>query len=685
MNPRRRFLRVGTAAGAGTALYALSPLQAWTATPSTMHMMPGVPGTVTDLVIAEGRLDIDGQSTAPTVVNGVLPGPVVRFREGETATIRVTNRLRETTSIHWHGLLVPPEMDGVPGVSFDGIAPGETFTYQFKLRQNGTYWYHSHSGNQEQAGLYGPLIIDPVGPEPFSYDSECVVMLSDWTFEDPGRVLAKMKKFGAYYNFNRRTLADLFRDASRDGWRATIADRALWAKMRMDPTDIADLTGFTYTYLLNGQSAKQNWTTLFKPGERIRMRFINAGAMTHFDVRIPGLQMTLVQADGQNVEAVTIEEFRIAPAESYDMIVQPRAEEAYTIFAESMDRSGYAAGTLAQRAGLRAPIPERRKRPLRTMADMGMSGGAMAGMAMPRGGAGLKADPEPGMAMPAPAAPAERPMPGMAMPAAAGPAKPSIDAMPGMAMPAPVAPAKPAMDAMPGMAGPATPAPAEPAMDAMPGMAGPATPAPAEPAMDAMPGMVKPATDAFAKPAAMQPVPHGPDRHGAGNSTVAEMPTSRMSEPGTGLGDSGRRVLVYTDLRRLDGAGREGTPGREIELHLTGNMERQIWGFDGKKYSEAEEPIPFGFGERIRVTFVNDTMMDHPMHLHGMWMVLENGAGAKRPLKHTINVKAGERISFDAEPDEVGKWAFHCHLLFHMELGMLRVVAVGQPEAKGAA
>ncbi len=628
MNPRRRFLRAGTAAGAGTALYALSPLQAWAALPSAVRAPDG-PGTSTDLVIAKGRLDIDGRSAAPTVVNGVLPGPVLRFREGETATIRVTNRLEETTSIHWHGLLVPPDMDGVPGVSFDGIAPGETFTYRFKLRQNGTYWYHSHSGNQEQAGLYGPLVIDPATPEPFAYDSECIVMLSDWTFEDPARVLAKMKKFGAYYNFDRRTLADVFRDASRDGWSATLADRSLWAKMRMDPTDIADVTGFTYTYLINGQAAQQNWTTLFKPGERIRMRFINAGAMTHFDVRIPGLKMTLVQADGQNVEPVTVEEFRIAPAETYDMIVQPRAEEAYTIFAETMDRSGYAAGTLALRAGLRAPIPERRKRPLRSMADMGMSGDAMPGMAMPAGSAGPKTEA----------------MPGMAMPATAAPAKPAMDTMPGMAMPAAAAPAKPAMDAMPGMAMSAAAAPA--------------------------------------KPSAMQPVAHGPDRHGPGNSTVAEMPTSRVSEPGTGLGDSGRRVLVYSDLRRLSGSGPTDVPKREIELHLTGNMERQIWGFNGKKYSEAEEPIPFNHGERLRVTFVNDTMMDHPMHLHGMWMVLENGAGAKRPLKHTINVKAGERLSFDAEPDEIGKWAFHCHLLFHMELGMFRVVSVVDPKSKG--
>ncbi len=625
--PRRRFLKAGAAAGAGTALYALSPAYAWAASAGG-HPIPGSSGAVTDLVIAKRKLDIAGQSAMPTVVNGLLPGPVLRFREGETVTIRVTNQLEETSSIHWHGLIVPEDMDGVPGVSFPGIRPGETFTYRYQLRQNGTYWYHSHSGNQEQAGLYGPLIIDPITPDPYSYDSECVVMLSDWTFEDPARVLAKMKKVGSYYNFNQRTVGDFFRDGARNGWNATIADRLQWAKMRMDPTDIADVTGFTYTYLLNGQAPQQNWTTLFKPGERIRMRFINAGAMTHFDVRIPGLEMMLVQADGQNVEPVTVEEFRIAPAESYDMIVQPRAEEAYTIFAEAMDRSGYAAGTLARRAGMRAPIPARRLRPLRSMADMGMSGDAMGSMAMP----------------------------------------PSDD--------------KPAADATPGMAMPSDGASVKPGMDAMPGMAMPSDTAPAKPKADAMPSMTMPSDAAPAKTATIETKPHGPDRHGPGNSTIAEMPASRVNEPGTGLGDAGRRMLVYGDLRRLSADGPEGVPEREIELHITGNMERQIWGFDGKKYSEAKEPIPFDYGERLRVTFVNDTMMDHPMHLHGMWMKLENGAGVKRPLKHTINVKPGERLSFDVEPDELGKWAFHCHLLFHMELGMFRVVSVTDPKGR---
>lgn len=609
---RRRFLQIAAAAGTGIALETLFPLGTWAMLASESSRTNT--GLTINLVISKVALEIDSKAATPTTVNELLPGPLLRFREGETVTIHVTNQLDETTSIHWHGLLVPPEMDGVPGVSFPGIPPGETFTYTFRLRQSGTYWYHSHSGNQEQAGLYGPIIIDPITPDPYAYESECIVMLSDWTFEDPARVLAKMKKVGSYYNFNRRTLSDVFHDASRDGWRATLADRLEWGKMRMDPTDIADVTGATYTYLLNGKSAQQNWTMLFKPGERIRIRFINAGAMTHFDVRIPGLNMTLVQADGQNVEPVIIEEFRIAPAETYDMIIQPQTEEAYTIFAEAMDRSGYVAGTLALRSGLRGPIPERRIRPLRTMADMGMSSDSMAGMAMP------------------------------------GDDKKQSSAMPSMNMTAGPVPSNP--------------------KPAMPGMDMPSD------SPSAMPGMDMPSKANPEQAVAVKPARHVPDHHGPGNSTIAESPSSRVNEPGSGLGDAGRKVLVYGDLRRLMANGPEGVPEREIELHITGNMERQIWGFDGKKYSETKEPIPIDYGTRLRITFVNDTMMDHPMHLHGMWMVLENGAGTRRPLKHTINVKAGERLSFDVLPDEVGKWAFHCHLLFHMELGMFRVISV---------
>jgi len=616
---RRTLLKSGAFGYAATVLSGLAPADS-RAAETVEPTDPDHRGRLANLTIREQRLTIAGRPAKAIAVNGSIPGPLLRFREGETVTIRVRNELRVTTSIHWHGLIVPWDMDGVPGVSFDGIGPGEAFTYRFSLGQAGTYWYHSHSGTQEQSGVYGPFVIDPSGTEPIAIDREYVVLLSDWTFDDPARVLAKTKKLGSYYNFARRTLGDVFRDAKRDGWRETLSDRLLWARIRMDPTDIADITGYTLTYLLNGRSPDENWTARFVPGERIRLRFINAGAATFFDVRIPGLAMTVVQADGQNVRPITIDEFRIAPAETYDVIVQPGSPGAHAIFAETMDRSGYAAGTIASDPSLRAPLPERRKRPLRTMADMGMAPGAMGGMPMADAGTATGEHDE--------------------TKATAGSSKDPT----------------------------AHRAPGEPSGD-MAEMVMPLDEGPADRSVD-MPAMQP-------DPAAVETPVHGPDHHGPGNSMVAERPGSRVGDPGVGLGGDGRRVLVYADLERLNATATHARPPRrEIELHITGNMERQMWGFDGKKYSEAREPIVFHQGELLRVTLVNDTMMDHPMHLHGMWMRIENGTGTRRPLKHTINVKAGERLSFDVEPTESGRFAFHCHLLFHMELGMFRVVSV---------
>ena len=590
---RRAFLRAGAAAALGAGIGGLLPYRSPVS--AAQGVIEATGGRVRALRIRREKLSIAGRDASVTAINGSLPGPLLRFLEDETVTIRVTNEMDETTSIHWHGLLVPYDMDGVPGVSFPGIEPGETFTYRYTLRQSGTYWYHSHSGQQEQSGVYGPVIVDPAQPEPFAFDRDYVVMLSDWTFEDPRRVLAKLKKVGSYYNFQQRTIGDFFRDVARDGWRATLSERLLWARMRMNPTDIADVTGYTYTYLINGLSPDLNWTGLFAPGQRVRLRFINAGAMTHFDVRIPGLEMTVVQADGQNVQPVTVEEFRIAPAETYDVVVQPSAAQPYTILAETMDRSGYASASLAPRPGMRAPIPARRSRPVRTMVDMGMAPTSSESMT------------------------------------------------PGM----------------PGMEGSAR----EAAPSSPHGAHGTDTPA------------AKPDASAPSAPAM-----HGPDTHGPGNSMIAMTPVSRLGEPGIGLDPNERRVLLYTDLRRLV-PDRDTRPAeREIEWHLTGNMERQMWSIDGKKYSEATQPIPFRYGERLRIMLINDTMMDHPMHQHGMWMVLDNGAGSQMPYKHTINVKAGEKLSFIVTPDEPGPFAFHCHLFFHMELGMFRVVAVSSPE-----
>lgn len=594
---RRRFLQGATALTLLSGLQSLVPVYARRRLAHAADMGPDGE-TEINLAIRKQYITISGHEATAVTVNGTMPGPLLRFREGGTAVIRVTNHLAEDTSIHWHGIILPANMDGVPGVSFNGIKPGETFTYRFPLVQSGTYWYHSHSGLQEQSGLFGPLLIDPAEEEPVPYDREYIVMLSDWTFDDPHKILANLKKVAGYYNFQKRTIADLFRDATRNGWKATLADRIEWGRMRMDPTDIADVTGYAYTYLLNGLPPAANWTGLFNPGERVRLRFINAGAGTYFDVRIPGLEMTVIQADGQNVQPVTVDELRIAIAETYDVIVVPREEQAYTIFAETMDRSGFASGILAPRPGMSAPLPQRRPRPILTMADMGMT--TDHGM----GEMGEMGSSDQGRAMTGAAASSHGDMPGM-------------------------------------------------------------------------PGMEHGGDEAGGD----RPVMHGPDHHGPGNSMVAMMSRRRTHERGLGLEDAPWRVLVYGDLRSLHLLPDQRPPGREIELHLTGNMERYMWSFDGKKFSEAE-PIRFILGERLRLTLVNDTMMEHPIHLHGMWMELDNGTGPQRPRKHTVSVKPAERLSVDITADAPGDWAFHCHILNHMMTGMFRVVSV-RPETGG--
>ncbi|WP_186014824.1 copper resistance system multicopper oxidase [Burkholderia gladioli] len=572
-------------------------------------------GSEFDLAIARSSVEIGGRSRRATTVNGTLPGPVLRWREGDTVTLRVANRMDEASSIHWHGIVLPSNMDGVPGLSFDGIAPGSSYTYRFKVRQHGTYWYHSHSSLQEQTGVYGPLIIDPAQPEARRCERDYVVMLSDWSDEDPRRIKSKLKKQSNYYNFHQRTLVDLFRDARRDGWRATLADRRMWSAMRMSPTDLSDVGGYTYTYLVNGAAPDDNWTGLFNPGERVRLRFINASAMSYFDVRIPGLRMTVVAADGQDVEPVAVDEFRIAVAETYDVVVEPGSSEAYTIFAQSMDRSGYARATLARREGLAAPVPALDPRPLLTMADMGMDHGAMAGMS---------SDAMQGMDHGAMAGMSSDAMQGMDHGAMAGM---SPGAMQGMD--------HGAMAAM--------------SPDAMQGMD-----------HSAMAGMIQhPATE-------------------RGNPLVdaqAMAPTARLDDPGVGLRDNGRRVLTYADLRSIfpDPDGR--SPMRSIELHLTGHMEKFAWSFNGLKFSDAG-PIRLRYGERVRLVLANDTMMAHPIHLHGMWSDLEDEAGRFQVRKHTIDMPPGTRRSYRVTADALGRWAYHCHLLFHMETGMFREVVV---------
>ncbi len=450
-------------------------------------------------------------------------------------------------------------------------------------------------------------------------------MLSDWTFDDPHTLLAKLKKQADYSNYQQRTLLEFIRDTRKDGFVPTMKERLTWSKMRMMPTDFADITAHYYTYLMNGRDPDSNWTGLFKPGEKVRLRFINAAAGTYFDVRIPGLPMTVVQADGQNVAPVQVDEFRIAIAETYDVIVEPKADQAYTIFAESMDRSGYARGTLATRTGLSAAIPPRRERPTLTMKDMGMDMSDMKGMS-------------------------------------------GMDGIKGM-------------DSMKGMEGMKAMLKGDAAMPAMDHSKMNMTPPPASQSPgSAMPGMKHGGEEAA------KIYRHGPDTHGPGNTTVAMASQSRLHEPGSGLEDAPWKVLVYTDLKSPAPGLDQRPPRREIELHLTGNMERYMWSIDGEKFSAGTDPIRLVHGERVRLTFVNDTMMNHPIHLHGMWMVLDNGNGQHNPRKHTINVKPAERLSADVTVDAPGNWAFHCHILFHMEMSMFRVVSVSKPvkEGKGA-
>jgi CopA family copper-resistance protein len=590
---RRTFVR-GLAAGGALTSFGLWPDSLFA------QSRPAAPqgtlsGTSFDLRIGETAMNFTGSRRVALTINDSLPAPTLRWKEGDTVTLRVANSLDEDASIHWHGILLPANMDGVPGLSFGGIRRGETFVYRFNVRQAGTYWYHSHSGFQEQRGLYGPLIIEPREPEPFQYDREHVVMLTDWTDERPDRVFAKLKKRSDYYNFHQRTVADLFRDIQRRGFGETFADRRMWGEMRMNPTDLADVSGATYTYLVNGVTPAGNWTGLVRLGERVRLRFINGSAMTYFDVRIPGLKMTVVAADGQYVHPVTVDEFRIATAETFDVIVEPTGQEAFTIFAQSMDRTGFAAGTLAVRDGLHAAVPALDPRPMLGVADMGH--GAQS--------------------HDVPAATAAAPMP----------AAPSPDPHAGHVMPQ--------------------------------------QPAAADPHSG---------HDMAAMGSSSQQHPASERRNPLVDmQTIA--PTSRLDDPGIGLRNNGRRVLTYADLRSVfaDPDGRD--PGRTIELHLTGHMERFVWSFDGISFSDAE-PLRLTYGERLRIVLVNDTMMTHPIHLHGMWSDVEDDSGHFHLRKHTVDMPPGTKRAYRVTADALGRWAYHCHLLFHMEAGMFRQVRV---------
>ncbi|HEY2396156.1 MAG TPA: copper resistance system multicopper oxidase [Rudaea sp.] len=565
---RRHFVTGVALGGVAASLGLLRPIRA---EPARMRVAE-LSGSEFDLDIGATTVNFTGAARSATVVNGSLPAPILRWRRGDTVTLRVRNSLLTTSSIHWHGIVLPADMDGVPGLSFMGIAPQSSYTYRFRVNQSGTYWYHSHSRFQEQTGLYGAIVVEPRDGDRLRADRDHVVLLSDWSDSDPEHLYATLKKQSNYYNFAQPTAADFLRDAGANGISAALDRRAMWNRMRMDPSDLSDVSGHAYTYLMNGATPAANWSGVFARGERVRLRFINGASMTFFDVRVPGLKLTVVAVDGQDVEPVTVDEFRLGPAETCDVIVAPDDERAYTIFAQAMDRSGYARGTLAPRDGMQGDVPALDPRPLLGMVDM------MGDMGMPGRNHG------------------SMPMKGAEGSCGAG----------------------------------------------MPGMNAKA----AAPSLATGPGI---------------------------DMTVAT-PRTNLDDPGIGLRDNGRRVLTYADLH-TSGPAISRDAQREIVLHLTGHMGRYIWSFDGQKFSDAA-PLRLRHGEQVRITLVNDTMMTHPIHLHGMWSELETSQGEFLVRKHTVVVQPAQKLSYRVSADAIGLWAYHCHLLYHMEAGMFREVVV---------
>lgn len=623
---RRTLLRAGALGVAGAGLSGLFPAWAQSGSLGLSPTLPTLNGEDIRLKVAHSSFTVGGRTGHAITLNGVLPAPLIRLREGQNVRIHVENMLDEDTSIHWHGFILPFHMDGVPGISFPGILPKTTFTYEFPIVQNGTYWYHSHSGLQEQEGHYGPIVIDPAGADPVAYDREHVIVLSDWTFMHPHRVIGKLKQEGGYFNRQKQTLAGLLSDNDPEE-RMLLADRIMWGQMRMDPTDIADVTGSTYTYLINGHGPDENWTGLFRPGERVRLRFINASAMTIFNIRIPGLPMTMVQADGQNIRPVETDEFQISVAETYDAIITPTEDRAFTLIAESIDRSGMSRATLAPRMGMQAPVPPLRPRPTLSMKDMGMGGMDHGAMGHGGGQAAMSGMDHSQMGHSA---------------AAAGGQPPSQGAMSGIDHSA---------------MGHTAPQPSQDG-GAMAGMAHGA----GGMAMDHNmrdKSLVPPTVDV-----------------GVSVDMIAPMPVDRTGDRPLGLENEPHRVLTYHQLSPLAPWPDRRAPTRSVDIHLTGNMERFMWGFDGKKLNEGVEPIRFARNERVRVNLINNSMMNHPIHLHGHFFEVVTGMPGGNPVKHTVNVMPGGIASFDLTADAPGDWAFHCHLLYHMHAGMMNVVTV---------
>ncbi len=587
---RRNFLKTGAAFGLIAVMPAMARAKVGKQVPTQT-----LKGPVFDLNIKYTRVNMTGKTVTATTVNDMLPAPTLRWRKGEIVTIRVTNHLDEPTSLHWHGIVLPFKMDGVPGVSFRGINPGETFVYRFKVNQTGSYWYHSHSGFQEQSGLHGAIVID----DGIKVHRDYVVALHDWSDESPDTIYRHIKVQSDYYNFHKRTLPDFISEMKKHGLSDAFARRSMWNKMRMDSRDISDVTGATYTYCIN--DLQKHFYA--KPGEKVRLRFINQSAMTHFDFRIPGHKMKVIAVDGYRVKPVWVDDIRIAVAESYDVIVKPKGNTL--IYVEDMGRSGKVYAKLGPNASANVSLPEPYPFEELTMVDMGMKMDNMDGMKMG----------------------------GMAM----GAKTMSNNKMGGMDM------AKSQKDGM------------QMKNQSM--------------GSNKMSGM-KMQKSKHSNMNMKIPITPLPMKKGIAWTMEAKDAQYRLDDPGIGLRSVKRKVLTYADLHTPHIHNRK--PDREIVMHLTGNMERYIWAINGIPYYESK-PLEFKYGERLRVTFINDTMMNHPMHLHGMWSDVE--VGNKILRKHTVNVQPGSKVSLRINVDAKGKWVYHCHLLYHMG-GMFREVKV---------
>jgi CopA family copper-resistance protein len=675
-----------------------------------------VPAMAGEYNLTVDRLEIDTGDFTKTGIgyNGSTTPTVLRFKEGEDVVINVTNNLGEDTSIHWHGLILPYQQDGVPKISFDGIKAGETFTYRFPIVQNGTYWFHSHSGFQEPDGAYGAIVIEPKERDPFSFDREYVIQMTDSHPHSGNRIMRNLKMMPDYYNRKQRTLFDFFSDTEKMGVGKALSDRGDWGDMRMMPSDIEDLQGFTP--LINGKGPEQNWTGLFKPGERVRLRFINSAAMTYFDIRIPGLKMTVIQADGQNVQPVVVDEFRLAVAETFDVIVQPMEDRAYTIFGESMGRTAYARGTLAPREGMTADVPKLREDPLLTMADMGMAHGDHGGHGGGHGGHGeathdVLAALTGGHGSGGGSSKMDHSkmdhskmdhskmdhskmdhskMDHSKMDHGSGQKSGEVD----HAAMGHGTPKKKDGEVDHAAMGHGTPKKKDGEVDhaAM----GHGTPKKKDGEVDhaamghAMPkkdGEVDHAAMGHAMPKKDGEVDHAAMGHGGHGGHAMAPGGDPFYAPGSGLAPTAAnegKFLSYADLRAHKPLYEHRPATREIELKLTGNMERYMWSMNGVKYEDAD-PIVLQYGERVRFKFVNTTMMTHPMHLHGMWSILDVGAGKWNPIKHVISVAPGTTVYMETEVDAPGQWAFHCHLSYHADSGMFRKVVVeGGPDGKSA-